>query len=840
MADFTSWVEQNKALWSRVYDEVIQPSLEKEWNKREETHRHQLKEKEKSHETLLEHLNNEILKSARLSKENSQLKAEVQSKMLDGMKTVSPTVPSEEYRRLAEENEQLKQQLAKHNAEAASLQTENQANKDIDPTTPENEYHDLAQKFSDLSKKYNDATQQVKYLQRKNATVMQKNKDMKDSVRAWQEYADRQSGKQKPKGQARIEEGRLSPSTSRVSPEDQPDIASSPGVLPTLRTSPALTDLGRSSPALMMPLSQAIQGTAHQTTSLDPGSSGRDRSSNATVRRKLRSRTNNLTSSRPHDMSEHSQGVPLGIQRVISDHDNHQQAHPSSSQTTVDEHAEPSARHDETIGIGEDDDMPEFVSERSLKRKRGETSNSRFEIYADRSSDGTPIRPYHVKEEQCSSPPISVYKLLHQETTMDLDDPTLNLLQTPRHNRRRLSIPAAGTEVPRQRRCNSAPLTQDIKIEKGTEQYLAQDDSPGRSAEPRVLPVVESVETRTLSESMEPGQAESTVLKAIDPNIVSSVTEEPPNKRSRQSEARHRRKHGFLLESGEDSPPLDKEPLLPSSARARINERVRSLHGLHTPSKTSPKTPQADSVKVKIEQVPTPPSSSSRTLRTPVAGKNLSKSTSKPRSDPRGHPTPERPIWTMKPPETRSSARKSRPLQSREQGRLREKPITELSIQDFKPNPDYNQGYSYAFSETVRKRGDRMCLPGCTNPQCCGSTFRTFAEAQAPLSASQEEALLEDYLGEAYNTMQLTQMSADERKELVLQARTRKMAKESGKHREAYERRKTPPGFWRVDFPTTQEQQEDRKRAKEQEQAQIRERWIEAQRKGGKWVFRDE
>jgi hypothetical protein len=33
MADFTAWVEQNKALWSRVYDEVIQPSLEKEWTK---------------------------------------------------------------------------------------------------------------------------------------------------------------------------------------------------------------------------------------------------------------------------------------------------------------------------------------------------------------------------------------------------------------------------------------------------------------------------------------------------------------------------------------------------------------------------------------------------------------------------------------------------------------------------------------------------------------------------------------------------------------------------------------------------------------------------------------
>jgi hypothetical protein len=31
MEDFTAWVEKNKALWTRVHDEVIQPDLEKEW-----------------------------------------------------------------------------------------------------------------------------------------------------------------------------------------------------------------------------------------------------------------------------------------------------------------------------------------------------------------------------------------------------------------------------------------------------------------------------------------------------------------------------------------------------------------------------------------------------------------------------------------------------------------------------------------------------------------------------------------------------------------------------------------------------------------------------------------
>jgi hypothetical protein len=31
MEDSTAWAGKNKALWIRVYDEVIQPDLEKEW-----------------------------------------------------------------------------------------------------------------------------------------------------------------------------------------------------------------------------------------------------------------------------------------------------------------------------------------------------------------------------------------------------------------------------------------------------------------------------------------------------------------------------------------------------------------------------------------------------------------------------------------------------------------------------------------------------------------------------------------------------------------------------------------------------------------------------------------
>lgn len=33
MSDFSAWVEKNKALWTRVYDEVITPDFEEEWQK---------------------------------------------------------------------------------------------------------------------------------------------------------------------------------------------------------------------------------------------------------------------------------------------------------------------------------------------------------------------------------------------------------------------------------------------------------------------------------------------------------------------------------------------------------------------------------------------------------------------------------------------------------------------------------------------------------------------------------------------------------------------------------------------------------------------------------------
>lgn len=322
------------------------------------------------------------------------------------------------------------------------------------------------------------------------------------------------------------------------------------------------------------------------------------------------------------------------------------------------------------------------------------------------------------------------------------------------------------------------------------------------------------------------------ILQPMDTNILAGGFAESLHRRSKQDTATRYRDVGIVIESGEDTPPRNKKRarFTPSTARANVNQRLNARSGIESPA----------SIKIKHERN-LPPSISLRVEA------NAPDATSKRRSRDRMPPPAaddiipdDRPQWKLTPIVKSSRASRTPRGAATRHSPLRQRAVPDLKLADFKPNPAYNQGYTYAFSETVRNHSDRMCLPGCTNPQCCGSTFRTLAEAQAPLSSSQEAALLEDYLGGAYDSANLTQMATDERDELVLQARTRKLAKETGKHRQAYEGRRTPPGFWRVDFPTTQEQQVDRERAKEQEKQQIHERWLEAQRRGGRWIFRDE
>jgi hypothetical protein len=108
-------------------------------------------------------------------------------------------------------------------------------------------------------------------------------------------------------------------------------------------------------------------------------------------------------------------------------------------------------------------------------------------------------------------------------------------------------------------------------------------------------------------------------------------------------------------------------------------------------------------------------------------------------------------------------------------------------------------------------------------------------------TASQEELdrrLLEEFMGD--NKGQLRHIPNSEKKELLLQAKTRQMANRHSKHRQAYERRRSPPGFWRTDFPSTQEVEADRTEAARVQREIVQQRYDEAIRGRGRWIFKDE
>ncbi|KAJ2898143.1 hypothetical protein MKZ38_004143 [Zalerion maritima] len=171
-------------------------------------------------------------------------------------------------------------------------------------------------------------------------------------------------------------------------------------------------------------------------------------------------------------------------------------------------------------------------------------------------------------------------------------------------------------------------------------------------------------------------------------------------------------------------------------------------------------------------------------------------------------------------------------------GGLRSRHPSELRPGDFKINPNFNDGLDYAYMEVVR--GDeRTQLVGCTDDHCCGKYFRSLAMTSAKdRDPTTDRALLESYLGD--NCYKLSSATKVEKDELWLRAKTWKLANKYGRHRHRYERQQSPPGFWDADFPSTQELERQKVEASRREREVTENRYREAMRQGGRWLFRDE
>ncbi|KAK4693538.1 hypothetical protein P7C71_g3879, partial [Lecanoromycetidae sp. Uapishka_2] len=175
---------------------------------------------------------------------------------------------------------------------------------------------------------------------------------------------------------------------------------------------------------------------------------------------------------------------------------------------------------------------------------------------------------------------------------------------------------------------------------------------------------------------------------------------------------------------------------------------------------------------------------------------------------------------------------------------LRARPVHRLNLDDFKINPAYSD---YAYQEPIRTHEEKRAVGGCTDRYCLRcKDQRKFVEhsgyqtLRKPGESADEadQRIMEDFVGG--DKTRLKSLSKEEQKETLWQAKTKEFADMYGKHRQAFPRAWEVPGLWDVDFPTTQEGEENRKAARIMEREKVEERYFEALRRGGKYVFADE
>lgn len=276
-----------------------------------------------------------------------------------------------------------------------------------------------------------------------------------------------------------------------------------------------------------------------------------------------------------------------------------------------------------------------------------------------------------------------------------------------------------------------------------------------------------------------------------------------------------RAKVGVLSEDGDDSSqvmPTPKDVETPPCKDA-------TLDGLLTghPSDLTPDVPRHLRASVHKSQMRT-----SAKVRTPAS-----------------HLEPSSPNKRPVAPPVSSGIEPPPPPLRPEEEPLRLRDVRTMKLDDFRINPDY-LGSEFAFADTLRGRDQRRMLHVCTMSDCCGGAMQSvIAMGGQKVSGKTDAQALEDYLGPQYKHI-MGNYDAAKRKETVLQAHVHAFTKQHGKHRQAFERQSTPANFWRTDFPTTQENLEERRKSHEKDRQDVESRYREAMRDGGRWRFRDE
>lgn len=205
-----------------------------------------------------------------------------------------------------------------------------------------------------------------------------------------------------------------------------------------------------------------------------------------------------------------------------------------------------------------------------------------------------------------------------------------------------------------------------------------------------------------------------------------------------------------------------------------------------------------------------------------------------------GQTRTQNPLSASRQPHMGSNKTKSASI-AKAQDLLRAKPLTQLSLGDFKVNPRYSGGESFAVVEVIRNKERRECLAGCTKAECCGANFKALATSLPHLlNGISDEELLVEFLGPGQVGM-IEDLTPIAKANLVAEARTKKLADAFGKmHRSAFDQAPSPPGYWNTEMPGTQEERENRVNASLWEREEIEKRYREAMKSDGRWLFVDE
>ncbi|KAK4945664.1 hypothetical protein LTR66_014374, partial [Elasticomyces elasticus] len=350
------------------------------------------------------------------------------------------------------------------------------------------------------------------------------------------------------------------------------------------------------------------------------------------------------------------------------------------------------------------DNLPVFVSSKSLRRKGYQEQSRPANMFQNR-NDGTPVRPINIKDEPLSSPPVASHNTAHllRTETSDLDA-IRTAMDTPRKRHRLDTLlkksqhEAAQSFASRQSRSKRlAGLPSPSRTE---------NQDPGTQSQHGFRIDMEAAEDlRATSEPLtvpvkQQSQRSGGVLQPLSINTPTLPRASAVTRAGRKGkQGRSASRIGFLTEDGEPTSDVphatrSKGPV----AKAETHQRLHTLLNQRFTDDRQPLTVR----------------------RTPVTAKKRARETK-----PDAEPASERPARRAKREGSPLPARTPEPINPShtppgpiepEDEPLRARPLHRLTLDDFRVNPASNQNQDYAYTETIRGRDQRRCLPGCTKP----------------------------------------------------------------------------------------------------------------------------